>query len=851
MDETQKNGIANLVTPVVPEQSFQNDSFNFPEQQELTTTDDSQFLIQPPVNKKIKVEPGVSQQDNNTRSNPTKILASVGIDLKESIYFNSVPTVITATQDRSSFVESVASLPGWKWKSVRHNSNGRETSIVHYLNSNLGIKFRTALAVIEYHRLEGREMKDLVEMCHGLRMGTQKMKKLFSEESWKRILESGVLDQQQTKPGDAESDKSIIGLDQEETEQKEKQAEEQSLKKGLGDSFDNDMVTQDSHQHQNDEHPMSFEKGSDKSVSDVLASVGIDMNRSKYFKATSKTVLSTVQARKEADFKETLTFLPDWKYRTVESLTNGKATTRKFFLVPKTNVAISTTLGVVECLRLSDQKPDDLVEACNSFRIGFRKFKKLFSDDEWKAIVDSGVLGRLKSRYGEGDTVDNNEVESNTSIQDGLVQENIADNSEPAKVNPVNNNDDTLGGTLAEILSNDGIHLQNSSYFSNHKESICLVQPRTVEFYTETLSFLPGWKCREYKIQVKGKENIVKRYLAPNNKVKITSSLGVVEFLRLQGRNIQELIVICNLFRIGSKKLMKLFSDNEWRTLNETGALSGLSNNKVNTKAVGAENVDTTTEDISGQDSSLEESKMELDQHPIDTLNGTLDSDYEEGKLQIVEPSEESFDESSFENSISALDQQLNEFHRELKNDTDQQTEKMMQELSRDLEEIDQDITTAEVSEKSFNENEFSSSDDKKERKAHGITSNNEVIVKMMAEQGIDIHKSNYFTTTKQAAFDGTKNANQFSEDLVLPSLPEGWKVRKIDVKQNGKIVIQKQYLSPNYLMFKAAIGVVELLRLEGKLNPTEILEVAKSLKVGDKKLKKLFNNEPVEGVEA
>ena len=284
----------------------------------------------------------------------------------------------------------------------------------------------------------------------------------------------------------------------------------------------------------------------------------------------------------------------------------------------------------------------------------------------------------------------------------------------------------------------------------------------------------------------------MKRYLAPNNKVKVDSSLGVVEFLRLQGRNIHELVVICNLFRIGSKKLMKLFPEDEWRTLNESGALSGLSNK--NGRSAGVKNVDTSaTEDISGQDSSLEESKMELGQHPLDTLNDTHDSDYEEGKLQIVEPLEESFDESSFENSISALDKQLNDFHQELKNDTDQQTEKMMQELSRDLEEIDQDITTAEVSEKSFNKNEYSNSADKKERisQTQGITSNNEIIVKMMADQGIDIHKSNYFTTTKQAAFDGTKNANQFSENLLLPSLPEGWKVRKIDVKQNGKIVIQ------------------------------------------------------------
>ena len=113
-----------------------------------------------------------------------------------------------------------------------------------------------------------------------------------------------------------------------------------------------------------------------------------------------------------------------------------------------------------------------------------------------------------------------------------------------------------------------------------------------------------------------------------------------------------------------------------------------------------------------------------------------------------------------------------------------------------------------------------------------------------MTEQGIDINKSNYFTTTKSAAFDGTKIANHFID--AMPYLPEGWKTKKTEVKNNGKVIVQKQYLSPNNIMFKATLGVVEFLRLEGKLNPTEILEVAKSLKVGEKKLKRLFNNEPI-----
>ena len=860
MDEKQKNGILDLITSVIPGQD-QDESFSLTKQPEHVTGD-SPFLTEP-EHKKIKTEP----ENSGITGKTTNILASVGIDLKKSIYFSSVPAVISVSRDQSSFVESVPSLPGWKSKPVKHSgANGRETTITHYLNSNIGIKIRTALGVIEYHRLEGRDIQDLVEICDVLKVGFKKMKKLYSDEDWKCILKSGVLNQQQKMPEENKAVE-VNGMSQDGIDKKEQEKEEK-----------NSGVSP------NDTNPMS-------SVADILSTVGIDMKKSKYFSVTSKSVVSTIQARKEAEFKENLTFLPDWKYRTVENSKNGKVSTKKVFLVPNTNVNITTTLGVVECLRLWGQKTEDLVEACNSFGIGFKKFRKLFCSEEWKAISDSGGLAQLKSRYGENDTVGTNEVSGDIADQDSSGHEETIGEDIMGQENPdteidrdINfeanqagyeaDQDSTGAGLeemadstpdnpdknknhhrilLADILGNDGINLKNSLYFSNKKNSVSLVQPRSVELYNETLSFLSGWKYRETRIPMKGKdkETTMRRYLAPNNKVRIDSSLGVVEFLRLEGRNIQELVVICNLFRIGSKKFKKLFSEDVWKTLKDTGALSGLAKRgEGNTKEAVVNDVDSSvSEDISGQDSSLEESKMEVNQKPGMVWNDSIDSDYGEGKLQKMELLEESIDDNSFESSISALDEQLNEFHRELKNDTDQQTEKMMQELSKDLEEIDQDITTAEAAEKTNDEMDPSHSNEKKGSKSNRITSNNEIVVKMMAEQGIDINKSNYFTSTKQAAYDGTKVAHQFADNLVLPGLPDGWKFRKIEAKQNGKIVIQKHYLAPSNIMFKATLGVIELLRLEGKLNPTEILEVAKSLKVGDKKLKRLFNNDSVDGV--
>ena len=56
--------------------------------------------------------------------------------------------------------------------------------------------------------------------------------------------------------------------------------------------------------------------------------------------------------------------------------------------------------------------------------------------------------------------------------------------------------------------------------------------------------------------------------------------------------------------------------------------------------------------------------------------------------------------------------------------------------------------------------------------------------------------------------------------------------------------MIQKQYISPTNIIIKSNVGVVEYLRLEGKLSFKEVLDVAKYLKVTLKRLKKLFTDD-------
>ena len=117
-----------------------------------------------------------------------------------------------------------------------------------------------------------------------------------------------------------------------------------------------------------------------------------------------------------------------------------------------------------------------------------------------------------------------------------------------------------------------------------------------------------------------------------------------------------------------------------------------------------------------------------------------------------------------------------------------------------------------------------------------------EALSESLAQHGIDITKSAYFSKTKQVLSSGEKYQEKFTE--AVPCLPDNWKVRTVDAKDKGKVVVHKHFLSPEGAMMKTTMAVVEYLRIEGKLKPDEILEVAKTLKVGSRKLQKLFTND-------
>ena len=114
--------------------------------------------------------------------------------------------------------------------------------------------------------------------------------------------------------------------------------------------------------------------------------------------------------------------------------------------------------------------------------------------------------------------------------------------------------------------------------------------------------------------------------------------------------------------------------------------------------------------------------------------------------------------------------------------------------------------------------------------------------MELMASHGVDVKKSAYFSNTKQAVSEGGHAVPLFKE--TSPFLPDGWRFRTFEFKDKGGVVIQKQYISPANIIIKSNVGVVEYLRLEGKLSLKEVLDVAKYLKVTLKRLKKLFTDD-------
>jgi len=106
----------------------------------------------------------------------------------------------------------------------------------------------------------------------------------------------------------------------------------------------------------------------------------------------------------------------------------------------------------------------------------------------------------------------------------------------------------------------------------------------------------------------------------------------------------------------------------------------------------------------------------------------------------------------------------------------------------------------------------------------------------------VDVTKSKYFIKNPNVFANARgKSVKLFDEEAK--DLPEGWKMRSIEVKSktgSGMSTI-KHYLTPDTKVLKTGLSVIEYLRLEGSISTDKILEISRKLNVSEKKLRNLY----------
>ena len=104
----------------------------------------------------------------------------------------------------------------------------------------------------------------------------------------------------------------------------------------------------------------------------------------------------------------------------------------------------------------------------------------------------------------------------------------------------------------------------------------------------------------------------------------------------------------------------------------------------------------------------------------------------------------------------------------------------------------------------------------------------------------VDLTKSQYFSKHPKAiANPQERHVKLFTDSLE--GLPEGWKVRTLaDPKKEGKTV--KHYLSPDCRVLKTGQGVMEYMRLGGKMSQEAVVDIGKNvLHISEKKINALL----------
>ena len=233
-----------------------------------------------------------------------------------------------------------------------------------------------------------------------------------------------------------------------------------------------------------------------------------DLEKSKYFSNQRHPAIRPAIANQAAieDFNEEELLLPGWKIKTKQiSNDNRKSgvSKRKVFLTPNRKWRILTSMGVLEYLRLQGRRQSELSSLAVQLGVDRRRFLQLCSNDIIKQ-----------------------EAETLTQLSD----EDIA----------------------------------RSKYFSHEFSNpiIRRVMKCSIPEFSEEDRMLPGWRIKSRLVRDHRRarsQRKLRTFLTPGKTRSITTSTGVIEYLRLQGKQKEELAQVAQHLGVDKTKFSNLY----------------------------------------------------------------------------------------------------------------------------------------------------------------------------------------------------------------------------------------------------------------------------------------------------
>ena len=227
-----------------------------------------------------------------------------------------------------------------------------------------------------------------------------------------------------------------------------------------------------------------------------------DLAKSEYFNSTSYPTIVRLNQETDIDeFTDEDVRLPGWKIRNRQVFSankKSKVMNKRAFLTPNKKRKIMTSLGVLEYLRLQGRPDAELLPLAHQLGIDGRRFAKLHVPER------------------------------------------------------------SAGETLRQLSDRD---LAKSRYF-NHEVShpiIRKVLKNSIHEYSKEDNVLPGWRIKARIVRRDHRQRKLKTFLTPRKSRSISTSTGVLEYLRLQGKQKTELAQVAQHLGVDKSKFESLF----------------------------------------------------------------------------------------------------------------------------------------------------------------------------------------------------------------------------------------------------------------------------------------------------